>query len=154
MSVPGAIEYFYIEENGDFFHVISQEAMTFTHDSLKSIVEEEKTPELKIPRYSWSQDEDSLTVWVKIPEKDAALKANVQVSPMNILVSVGDSVLIQGDTPNKVQADLVTWNRKEETLEIDLPKQESGLMWSELLKGDTDGEMLANPALAAEIHAR
>jgi len=49
---------------------------------------------------------------------------------------------------------MATWRHKEGTVQIDLIKYESGLMWSELIKGDTGGESLPNETLAAEIHAR
>lgn len=157
LYVKGPIEYVYIEPSGDYFHAISQDAATFEYDSLKAIAEkhdENLDPEIKIPKYCWSQDEDSLTVWVKVPERHRDDRAKINVTSSKISISIEDDVLIQGDSQHRLDPDLTTWKREKDTVQLELGKFESGLMWSELIKGDTGGECLPNEALAAEIHSR
>ncbi|XP_019697360.1 nudC domain-containing protein 1 isoform X2 [Harpegnathos saltator] len=66
----------------------------------------------------------------------------------------GNEILIQGECQHRLEENMATWRYKEGTLQIDLTKYESGLMWHELIKGDTGGECLPNEILAAEIHKR
>ncbi|XP_034950207.1 nudC domain-containing protein 1 [Chelonus insularis] len=156
LIVNGAIEYAYIESNGDFINLLSQEMAKFTFDSLKGIQMEESInePIIKIPKYSWSQDEDSLTVWVKIPTKYQGAKPKIIISPIKISITVNNDTIIQGDFKFRIDHEASVWNFEEETLKIELMKHESGQMWDELIINDTDGECIPNEALAAEIHSR
>ena len=157
LNVKGPIEYVYIESSGDHVHAITQDAAIFVHDSMKTVeVESSKIlidNEVKIPKYCWSQDEDSLTVWVKCPEKNPKEHVKINVNKTNIIIDT-DVVMVQGDTQHCLDPDMTTWSYEKETLKLELGKLESGLMWSELIKGDTGGECLPNESLAAEIHAR
>lgn len=157
LKVKGTVEYIYVEKNGNYFHTASQDPVVFEHDSLHPIEKDQESgsaQEIKIPKYCWSQDEDSLTVWLKIPDKCSNIPAKVDVKSTKISVGMKDVILIEGDTQHKLEPDLATWKTKDDTLEIELTKSESGLMWSELIKGDTGGEFLPNEALATEIHSR
>ncbi|OXU21847.1 hypothetical protein TSAR_001486 [Trichomalopsis sarcophagae] len=160
LRVKGAVEHVYIEKNGYFSHIISQDHVEFDYDSLNPIKNKDEPnqstneSQIKIPQYCWSQDEDSITVYTKISEKYSKVTAKVEATPTSLTISVGDVVLLSGETPHRLESDLTTWKRKEDTLEVELSKSENGLMWSELIKGDTGGEYLPNDALAAEIHSR
>ncbi|XP_011505619.1 PREDICTED: nudC domain-containing protein 1 [Ceratosolen solmsi marchali] len=158
MKVKGPVENVYIEENGKFCHIISQNQVEFEYDSTKlDKIKDDSSlndSQIKIPQYCWSQDEDSITVYVKVPEKYNKLVAKVDVTSNSVLIAVADIILLSGETPNRLEAQLTTWRHKNDTLEVELSKSESGLMWSELMKGDTGGEYLSNEVLAAEIHSR
>ncbi|KAK0163020.1 hypothetical protein PV327_006736 [Microctonus hyperodae] len=159
LTVKGSIEYVFIEPNGDYINVLSQDVAKFTYDSLKQIKDEEKKlssndSEIKIPKYSWSQDEESLTVWIKIPKKFGDTKANINIKSTGLLISVKDEILIQGELQYRIDHETAVWKYEKETLKLELMKYESGQMWNELIKGDTDGEWLPNETLAAEIHSR
>ncbi|XP_043665320.1 nudC domain-containing protein 1 [Vespula pensylvanica] len=158
LKVRGTVEYVFIEENGDHLHSICQNNVTFesnnqtiTENSITDIGDREH---IKIPKYCWSQDEDSLTVWIKIPEKYYQSQAKVNVKSTEISITVNDNVLIQGECQHRLDEKLTTWKHEKDTLQLDLVKFESGLMWNELIKGDTGGECLSNESLAAEIHSR
>ena len=157
LKVKGTVEYIYVENNGNYFHIASQDPVIFEFDSLYPIEEAKKSEsdrEIKIPKYCWSQDEDSLTIWLKIPNSCKDIAAKIDVSPTKISVATNNVILIQGDTQHRLEPDVATWKTKDDTLEIGLTKSESGLMWNELIKGDTGGEFLPNEGLAAEIHSR
>ncbi|KAJ8670273.1 hypothetical protein QAD02_001532 [Eretmocerus hayati] len=158
LKVKGVIEYVYIEDNGRYFQIISQDQAEFEYDSLNSIERSDGNSvtesQINIPKYCWSQDEDSITVYMKINEKLGDTPAKVEVTPTSVSIQVGNSSLLNGDTPHRLESDLTTWKRNGNTLEIELSKSENGLMWNELLKGDTGGEYLPNEALADEVHSR
>lgn len=158
LKMKGVIEHVYIEENGNFCQIIGQDQIEFEYDSLNPVKTKDNTgandTQLKIPKYCWSQDEDSVTVYVKVPEKYANIMVKVETTPVSVLIAVGDTVLLSGKTPYRLESELTTWKRKDDTVEVELAKHESGLMWSELIKGDTGGEYLPNEALVNEIHSR
>ncbi|CAD6222393.1 GSCOCG00000948001-RA-CDS [Cotesia congregata] len=99
-------------------------------------------------------DEKSLTVWIKIPQKHKGSKPNVEVSATYISVVIEDEVLINGEVPFGLDHKSATWNCENDTLKLKLMKQETGQMWNELIKNDTNGECLPNDLLASEIHSR
>ncbi|KAK2588337.1 hypothetical protein KPH14_004353 [Odynerus spinipes] len=158
LKVRGTVEYVFVEENGEYLHSICQDNIIYESQdqqvSESSITDAGDTEHIKIPKYCWSQDEDSLTVWVKIPEKYYQSQAKVNVKPTEISITIDDDVLIQGECQHRLDEELTTWKREKDTLKLDLVKCESGLMWNELIKGDTGGECLPNESLAAEIHSR
>ncbi|XP_032690592.1 nudC domain-containing protein 1 [Odontomachus brunneus] len=158
LKVQGTIDYAYMEENGNYLHSICQDNICFDEgDTQKSEVKTEQPnidSQIKIPKYYWSQDEDSLTVWVKIPKQHSTKQPKISVKPLELSVAISNEILIQGECEHRLEENMATWRYKENTLQIDLSKYENGLMWSELIKGDTGGECVPNETLAAEIHER
>lgn len=63
-------------------------------------------------------------------------------------------MLLSGPLYQSISADLTTWNTKNNILEILLSKQEEGLMWPELVIGDTSGEFLVDICIADEVHKK
>lgn len=153
LMVNGPVDYVFIESNGEYLNMLSQDSAKFKFDSLK-IIENKDNSIGKIPKYCWSQDDDSITVWIKIPEKYSDKKANVKVTKNVIIVDIEETVLIQGETQFPLDAETTTWSHENDALKLELIKSEAGQMWSELIKGDTGGECLPNETLAAEIHSR
>lgn len=157
LKVRGTVEYVFVEENGDYLHSICQENIIYeSHDQVNENITDVSDEEhiKKIPKYYWFQDEDSLTVWLKIPEKYDPNNVKVNIKPTEISVTLNNDVLIQGKCQHRLDEELTTWEHKKDTLKLDLVKFENGLMWNELIKGDTEGEYLPNESLAAEIHSR
>lgn len=157
LRVKGAVEYANLESNGNYLHITSQNSAIFVEDSLSPISRElsgESNQEINIPKYCWSQDEESLTVWLKIVKGIDKSQIKVHVKPNNIIVKCKDLILMSGESGHRLDPDLTTWSKEKDTLKIDLFKNEMGLMWNELIKGDTGGECLPNAALAAEVHNR
>ena len=157
IKVKGSVEHVYLEKNGKYCHIISQDQVEFDYDSVNLIKNKDEvrgSSQIKIPKYCWSQDEESLTVYIKVPEKYDQITPKVDDSLYNLSITIGDIILLKGETPNRLEAGLATWKRKNDKLEVELFKSETGLMWNELLKGDTGGEYLPNEALAAEIHSK
>lgn len=157
-KVKKAIEQLYIEKTGNYFYAISQNEIEFDFDSVNRIKPHDdlsvNEKEVKLPRYCWSQDKDSITVYVKIPKTHADFKAKVEATPTSVLISIREITLLQGQTPHRLESELTTWKRNDDNLEVELSKYENGLMWSELIAGNSEGEYLPNQELAAEIHSR
>lgn len=158
LKVQGTIDYAYMEENGNYLHSICQDNICFDEGNMQKSEIKIKQPnidsQIKIPKYYWSQDEDSLTVWVKIPKQHSTQQPKINVKPLELSVAISNEILIQGECEHRLEENMATWRHKEDTLQIDLSKYENGLMWSELIKGDTGGECVPNETLAAEIHER
>lgn len=158
LKVQGTIDYVYMEKNGNYLHSICQDNINFDKEDIqKSEIKVEQPnidSQIKIPKYYWSQDEDSLTVWIKIPKQYSSKQLKINVKPLELSVTINNEILIQGECQHRLEENMATWRHKEDTLQIDLNKYENGLMWSELIKGDTGGKRLPNETLAAEIHER
>ncbi|WP_407809618.1 CS domain-containing protein, partial [Staphylococcus aureus] len=60
----------------------------------------------------------------------------------------------EGELCHLINADGSTWIIDGDKLEITLSKSESGIIWAELVKGDTRGEELVDPAMIEEMHNR
>lgn len=157
LKVYGALEYLHIEDSGQYLHSICQDYITFEclkeKESTSSNNVSKGAGEMKIPRYCWSQDEGSITVWLTI-DKQHHDKVKVNATALELLVMVNEDVLIQGQCQHRIDEKLTTWKYEQDTLKLELYKHETALMWSELIKGDTGGECLPNEVLAAEIHSR
>lgn len=162
LKVRGTVDYIHMEENGDYLHSICQDNISFeTEDPNRWLDGEDRTSDasvdspMRIPRYYWSQDEDSLTVWIKVPNLRGERKLpEISIEPTELSVVIDDVVLIRGECQHRLGDNLATWKWEEDTLRIDLSKCETGLMWNELIRGDTGGECLPDETLAAEIHER
>ncbi|XP_046624693.1 nudC domain-containing protein 1 isoform X1 [Neodiprion virginianus] len=157
LRVKGAVDYANLESNGNYLHLMSQDSATFVYDSLRPVNKEipaEGNQEINIPKYCWSQDEDSLTIWLKVFDGIDKSQIKVDVKPNNIVIKYEDQILMAGESGHRLDPDLTTWSHEKDSLKIDLFKNETGLMWNELIKGDTGGECLPNEALAAEVHSR
>lgn len=157
LKVQGTVDYVYVEKNGNYLHSICQNNINFEKENSQSeskVKQSNIDLQIKTPKYYWSQDEDSLTVWIKIPKQHIDKQPKIQVKPLELSVVIENEILIQGECQHRLEENMATWRKKEDTLQIDLNKYENGLMWSELIKGDTGGECLPNDALAAEIHER
>ena len=157
LKVKGSVDYIYIEKSGNFAHIISQNQVEFDYDSVNPIKVEKNESnhsEIKIEKYYWSQDEESLTIHIKIPDNYTHIIPKVETTPTSLSILVGDRVLLSGQTHSRLESELTTWKGKEDALEVELTKSECGLMWSELIKGDINGEYLPNEALATEVHSR
>ncbi|XP_015587369.1 nudC domain-containing protein 1 [Cephus cinctus] len=158
LRVKGVIDYVKVENNGNYLHIVSQDSAIFEYDSINPI-DKEKTQhknvsEIKIPKYCWSQDEDTLTVWIKVPQHIDKKLITVDITASSLSIKLKDTILIEGDTQYRLDPELTTWSRESDSLKVDLVKYESGQMWNELIKGDIGGECLPNETLAAEIHSR
>ncbi|XP_012281151.1 nudC domain-containing protein 1 [Orussus abietinus] len=158
LRVRGAVECIYMERNGNYIQIVSQEAAAFEHDESSSNEDNasmEKDVEVaKTPRYYWSQDEDTLTVLFKVPNNSEKSKLKINVAPFSISILLDDIILLQGNTRHRLESELTTWEREKDTLKVNLFKFECGLMWNELIEGDIGAEYLPNETLAAEIHLR
>lgn len=158
LKVQGTMDYAYMEENGNYLHSICQNNIDFENENSQESETKTEQPsvssQIKIPKYYWSQDEESLTVWIKIPKQHSNKQSKINVKPLELSITIDNEILIQGECQHRLEENMATWRYKEDTLQIDLSKYESGLMWSELIKGDTKGEYLPNETLAAEIHAK
>lgn len=153
LIVNGPVDYVHIESSGTFIDVLSGDSVRFSSDSKKA-VEATSDSKIIIPKYYWSQTEDSLTVLIKISEKDQTAEVTVNVTETSISVNVGDVVIVQGGCPFLIEKDSANWNKEKDTLKVEMKKQESGQMWDELIKGDATGEHLPNEELSSEIHSR
>lgn len=144
--VRGFVECALIESSGEYLNIIAQDHVEFPLEKPKQ--------QLNIPKYSWSQDETSITVYLKIPKNSEKSDVKVDVLNSALCIKVKDVILIKGDLSHRLEPNLMTWEVKDGLLEIELYKLENGLMWNELMIGNEEGEYIPNKALADVVHSR
>jgi len=158
LKVRGTIDYIYVEENGNYLHSICQNNINFEKDDMEEsgnkIEHTSIDLQIKNSKYYWSQDEDSLTIWIDIPKQHSNKQPKINIKSSELSIIIDNDILIQGKCQHRLEENMTTWKQKENSLQIDLSKYENGLMWNQLIKGDTQGKYLPNETLAAEIHER
>ncbi|XP_060099299.1 nudC domain-containing protein 1 [Heteronotia binoei] len=155
-SVP---HYAAIEPSGDGLMVISYKPFTFIScdnkdEESKKEKEEEKK---KDPLYYWQQSGDDLTVTFRLPEEFTKEDIQVRFSSDSISVALKDPLLpvLEGTLYSSIDHESSTWIIKENnSLEISLMKKEEGCMWPELIVGDSQGELIMDPAQSEAIAKR
>ncbi|XP_066586804.1 nudC domain-containing protein 1 [Prorops nasuta] len=154
LKVQGAVDYVYVEENAEYLHSICQDTINFEGNNNNDHNSVEGIANLRIPKYYWSQDEETLTVWIKISEDDFKQNLKVNVTQTTISVLIDENIILQGQCQHCLDKYLTTWTYENDKLKLELVKSESGLMWNELILSDTNGECIPNDVLAREIHSK
>ncbi|XP_076322276.1 nudC domain-containing protein 1 isoform X1 [Tachypleus tridentatus] len=153
-SVPN---YAAIDPAGGALCLATEREFSFIYDSQKQNDKDEveKVGDLKTstpPLYTYIQSLEDITVVFKIPEtitKDD-IKVDFHLSSME--VKIRGKVVLQGLLWNNIDVEASTWTVEETKLEVILTKKETGLVWQELVKGDSRGEEVLDPALVEQIH--
>ncbi|XP_047113413.1 nudC domain-containing protein 1 [Schistocerca piceifrons] len=158
VSTVKGIEYAAIETYCTALYVASEKPVVFTKDSEKP-VEDRKIPEQenmqKPKRYMWLQNQEDITVWLQLAESVVKQDIHVKACADCLTITCRGQNLLEGDTCHRLNTELpAVWTLEKGKLELTLNKEETGLMWSCLLKGCDEGEQIMDPALVAEIHER
>lgn len=155
-SIPMYVAF---DTHGNSLCLASEKDFSFVFDSCKAEVghEVEETKggkKQEPPLYSFIQTAEELTVAFRLHE--AATKKDVQVSleVKGIEILIEGKTVLQGDFPHAIVKDGSTWTILDQKLEVHLVKAEHGVVWHEVVVGDTKGEEVFDPAFVEEIHAR
>ncbi|KAJ6663099.1 hypothetical protein lerEdw1_010692 [Lerista edwardsae] len=154
-SVP---HYAAIEPSGDGLMVISYKPYTFIQQSDENEYEgsEKKKAEekKKEPLYYWQQTKDDLTVTLHLPEDFTKEDIHINFSSNRISLTLKEQPrpVLEGTFYSSIDHESSTWIIKENnSLEISLMKKEEGHLWPELIVGDSQGELIMDPAQSAAI---
>lgn len=136
----------------------SEKEFSFVFDSCKPEVghevEDVTTKVKEPPLYSFIQTGDTLTVVFKLPESVTKTDVTVELGVRTVAISVHEKTVLEGEFPHAVMKDASTWTTLDQKLEVHLIKAESGVVWKEVVQGDTRGEEVFDPGFVEEIHAR
>ncbi len=123
------------------------------------------------PLYEWNQDENSISVTMKLPMEVRKDDVAVNIEPRRLHVeavvvnadTVPEKIGFAGELSSVVKPDESTWTLtrvegKWSQLEVVLSKGggegEEKVSWKELIKSCKRGRETVDPAVAAEIHER
>lgn len=104
-----------------------QKMPVFVSENVEVTLEDPK------PKYEWTQTADDFSIVVQ-----NAADARVSITGQKILVTLKNEELIKGEFAHVVRD--VTWTVSQQKLEISGFKEETGLGWQEVIKGDTSGK--------------
>ncbi|XP_064466981.1 nudC domain-containing protein 1-like [Ornithodoros turicata] len=143
---------------GSSLCLASEKEFSFIFDSCKPEigheVEDAATKAKEPPLYSFIQAGETVTVVFKLPESVTKKDVKVELSATTIEICVNEKTVLKGDFPHAVIKHDSTWTILDQKLEVHLTKAEAGTVWKEVVKGDTRGEEVFDPAFVEEIHTR
>ncbi|XP_023236592.1 nudC domain-containing protein 1-like [Centruroides sculpturatus] len=152
-SIPN---YVVIEPGGSALCLATEKEFSFIYDSGKQeeITVEEQKVTILLPLYTYIQSMEDVNVIFRLPENINTSDISVIIQSSHLEVKFKGKTVLEGPLCNTVNVDASTWIVDGEKLEITLSKSEVGLLWSELVIGNTRGEEVMDPSLVAEIHNR
>lgn len=152
LTTDGSVEYVALEPGSESVLIISDKTPKWIYDSECPVeIPEKEEPVKKI--YSWSQTGDKVTVWLTLPEETLKSDITVTVDDGQIEIQVKE-INISGKLFQSVNKDLTSWTFENCKLEVLLTKEDSGLMWNQLIPNDKSGEEIINPELVKEVHEK
>lgn len=154
LTSDGSVDYAVLEPNCKAIYIISGKIPKWEFDSENPVIDEpEKKEEVK-KVYSWTQTNDGISITITFPEEIVKSDLNVSVEDLNIQVKCKDETIVKGDFFQRINKDCTSWSFDKNKLEIQLKKNESGLMWKELIPEDKTGEEIINPEIVGEVHEK
>ena len=154
LSVSGFVQYANLERSCDALYVISDTGCKFVLDSENEIRDTQEVQVETEKKYKWGQGSDDVTLKFSLCENISKNLVTVEVQATQIKVKYGDEVLLEGFLHQRIDSDMTCWTVMGDTLEVVLQKSESGLMWPEVVVGDTLGEYVPDPALVDDVVER
>lgn len=144
---------------GNALCLASEKDFSFVFDSCKAEVghevEEDKGGKSQEPPlYSFIQTAEELTVVFRLSETATKADIEVNLEVKGIEIRIANKTVLKGDFPHNISKDSSTWTILDQKLEVHMVKAEHSVVWHEVVKGDTRGEEVFDPAFVEEIHAR
>ncbi|KAJ8978119.1 hypothetical protein NQ317_014174 [Molorchus minor] len=156
LKVSGNIQYAALERDCAAIYVVSDSGCKFTLNSDYPLVTESKTTENKKTEtkpYQWKQSGNNIILKFTLENLNKDI-IDVESHPTKIKIKYNGMDLLCGDLYQRINSETTTWTIEKDYLEVIINKSESGLMWSEVVKGDQAGEYTADPNLVQGVHER
>uniref|UniRef100_G3MP54 NudC domain-containing protein 1 n=1 Tax=Amblyomma maculatum TaxID=34609 RepID=G3MP54_AMBMU len=153
-SIP---KYVSFDTHGNALCLASEKSYSFVYDSCKAEVghEVEETKGGKPqepPLYYFIQTAEDIRVFFRVNETSQK-QPKAKIDGKTIMVTIDGETLLSGEFPHPVKSDS-SFSTQGDKLEIRLLKAERGVVWHEVVVGDSRGEEVIDPAFVEEIHAR
>ncbi|XP_069701617.1 nudC domain-containing protein 1 isoform X2 [Periplaneta americana] len=157
LSGAGGLDYAALEPGCQSLYISSGKPFQFHSDSENPVRKKEcvdTKEEKKKPEYFWLQTNEDINIWFSVAEQITKADLDVCVKTNYVKIECKNYILLEGPTWHNLEAEITTWTINKGKLEIALVKAEQGLMWQELVKDDSRGEQIPDPALVEEVHQR
>ncbi|XP_065205001.1 nudC domain-containing protein 1 [Planococcus citri] len=145
---PPGCEHLFIESNKPVELPSNVDPQSDTKQEQEQVEDENKEPE-----YYWQQTEDDIKIWFGLPAGCVKDDVKVHIENKRISVEIKDKVCLAGETFQRLDSDVTTWNITNNRLEIIVCKHEEGQMWQYLVQ-NTRGEELVDNELVKQVHER
>ncbi|XP_046673857.1 nudC domain-containing protein 1 [Homalodisca vitripennis] len=151
----GSVDYVALEVSGSALYIDSNANFKFTSDSANPLPPPEEKMEIEEQNlYVWEQTKDDVKVTVEVGPKVTRDDVEVSVTEGQLTIRCGQQLIVSGALSRAVDQSLTTWTLQPNRLEVILVKQDSGMMWPELVKGDTRGQQILDPDVVEDVHNR
>ncbi|XP_066156730.1 nudC domain-containing protein 1 [Euwallacea fornicatus] len=144
LQSKGEIQYLYLEKNGSYINIVSENNVRFILNSEHPIKETLLQPPSGWAEtiYTWSQTSAEVTVTVPLTQNPQKNLIQVSANQSIINVTYNSQTLLFGNLEGPIDSSLLTWSLgSDDTLKIMLIKQKEG-DWKELIKGDRQGKYI------------
>uniref|UniRef100_A0A1B6G0J7 NudC domain-containing protein 1 n=1 Tax=Cuerna arida TaxID=1464854 RepID=A0A1B6G0J7_9HEMI len=151
----GSVDYVALEVSGSALYIDSNANFKFTSDSANPLPPPQEKMDVEEQNlYVWEQTKDDVKVTVEVGPKVTRDDVEVSVTEGQLNIRCGQQVIVSGALSRSVDQSLTTWTLQPNRLEVILMKQDSGMMWPELVVGDTRGQQLLDPDVVEDVHNR
>lgn len=156
LRTKGAVQYAAIERSCENVYVVSDNECTLILNSDNPILnkESENTEEEIKYLYEWSQTTEDVSIHIELPEKINKQFIYVNSEAIKLDIKYENNILVSGSLYQRIDANLTNWSIEHNKLVVVLSKQETGLIWPELIVGDTTGKYNLDPSVVDQVNEK
>ncbi|XP_018577530.1 nudC domain-containing protein 1 [Anoplophora glabripennis] len=152
LKTKSDVQYATLEKDCNAVYVVSDSGCKFTINSDCPVVADNNVQ--NVPKtYRWSQNIEEITIKFPLPSENINKDlVNVITRPTEIEINYNKNKLLNGQLHQQIDSELTTWTVADNNLEVVLYKNETGLMWPELVRGDQSGEYVLDSCIVQEVN--
>lgn len=154
LKTKGAVQYAAIEKLCEAIYIVSDNECNIILNSDNPIVNESQKSENDIHyTYEWTQTAEDISIYIVLPENPNKQLVDVKSEPLKLDIKY-DNILVSGSLHQRIDSDLTNWYIEHNKLVISLSKQESGLIWPELIVGDHTGKYNVDSCIVDQVNEK
>lgn len=153
LKTKGDIQYVALQKDCNAIYVVTDSGCQFTMNSDCPVKADDNIQKI-LKTYQWTQNVEEITIKFPLSENIDKQSINIITKPTEIEIKCNENKLLNGQLYHRIDTELTTWTVTNNNLEIVLYKNETGLMWPELVRGDQAGEYIVDTCIVEEVHER
>lgn len=151
LKTKGIVQYAAIETSGEAVYVTSDSECEIILNS-DCPVSSETSQNIDVKySYEWSQSMEDISINIELIENPNKDLIHVHSEPTHITITYDNKNLICGPLHQRVDTDITTWTLEKNTLNVTLYKQETGLVWTQLVVGDQKGKQIMDSCIVDQV---
>lgn len=155
LRTKGIVQYGALEKGGEAVYIASDNECKITLNSDIPILKdnEKSTEELKY-LYEWSQTIEDISININLPNNASKQLIHIISEPTKLVIKYDNEDLVCGFLHQRIDPDITTWSVEQNKLVVSLNKQETGLIWPELIVGDNTGKYILDSCIVEQVNEK